>query len=163
MVAAGKCAALPSTRYPHRNEPLLNGAGRFAYIEFGKIFCWNSTMSTLIARVPSTRAPSPRVVNDVTYFGTVAPSSGVCATSTDGCTAALTCAGSSPVHPIARTPAIPDHAIRAIVTPDNTVRSQLLIATSMECSSPLQTPIDSRMRSQGVFLNDIFKYTIKFE
>src|SRR5882762_8903240 len=95
------------------NVPLLNGPGRPEYIEPGSTFCWNSSICTVTVRVPSTRLV---LINGSrsTYFGTVAPSSGVCGTSTDGAVVELTWRGSSlPVQPSTATPAKPSEAARA--------------------------------------------------
>src|SRR5215470_12987405 len=121
------------------NVPLRNGEARLEYIEAGSIFCWNSSMCTVTLCVPSTRLVLSSGSRS-TYLGTVAPSSGVCGTITDGCTFELTCSGSSlPTQPSTAKPASPTDAVRASSSRIHRVLSHVLIASSLmngQCTWP---------------------------
>src|SRR5262249_32388978 len=72
----------------------------------------NSTMSTDTVAVPLAREPLS-ATSGSTYFGTVAPSSGVCGVTTDGSALVATCTGASRSRqPSGARPASPTQAIR---------------------------------------------------
>src|SRR5215475_14551465 len=103
-------------------------------------------MLTLTLLVPSTRLPLS-VDRRVTYFGTVAPSSGVWGWSTAAAVFELTWSGSSPpVQPSTATPARPSEAARASKSDKYRVPSHVLIASSLiggQCTCRTKTvPLD---------------------
>src|SRR6267154_1370523 len=82
MVRAGQLGPVPLRLYPQRYVPLLKGAPSPAYTLSGRTFCWNSSMLTWTAEVPSILRPW-NVGSASTNFGKELPSRGVWAFRTD--------------------------------------------------------------------------------